>query len=172
MTLRSRQAVRLVELLRRRSGVRIECSWWGNGRDHRYSGWHLEWPDGPTVPEMRSLVCEFKAQVPAVDAVGLHYDRSETELGKTVALLRYLCVRPEYAPEVTPVMASIAFDEISYPERSEDTWLYRAEALLLLDSSPDHPRLTAESLRELASRAEHGWDEVLLWLDRLTAGTG
>jgi len=71
----------------------------------------------------------------------------------------------------TPVTASLAFDEISYPERSEDTWLYRAEALLLLDSSPDHPRLTAESLRELASRAELGWDVALYWLDRITALT-
>ncbi|HEX4252805.1 MAG TPA: hypothetical protein VH008_33390 [Pseudonocardia sp.] len=172
MTSRSRQAVRLVELLRRRSGVQVECAWWGLGRDHRYSGWHLEWVDGPTEPEMRALVCEFKAQVPAIDAVGLHYDRSETELGKTVALLRYLCVRPEYAADATPVMASLAFDKISYPERSEEIWLYRAEALLLLDSSPVHPRLTAESLRELASRAELGWDEVLSWLDGITAGTG
>lgn len=172
MTSRSRQAVRLVELLAQRGGVRTECSWWGNGRDGRYSGWHLEWTDGPTVPEMRSLVCELKAQVPAIDGSALHYDRSETELGKTVALLRYLGAYPEYASVATPVMASIAFDETSYPERSEDTWLYRAEALLLLDSSPDHPRLTAESLRELASRADLGWDEALGWLDRITAGAG
>jgi hypothetical protein len=169
MTSRSRQAVRLVELLRRRSGVRVDCSWWGNGRDGRYSGWHLEWPDGPTVPEMRGLVCELTAQVPAVAGAGLHYDRSETELGKTVALLRYLGAHPEYAPVATPVTASLAFDEISYPERSEDTWLYRAEGLLLLDSSPDHPRLTAESLRELASRAELGWDVALSWLDHIAA---
>lgn len=166
MTARSRQAGTFAYRLTQLVGLHVSCEYLGNGRDRAYSGWHVSWGNGPTIEEMQAHVAALAQHYPAIARADLRYDRGCTDLGEAVALLRHLDAHPAEAPSISVFAGQLAFDDVSYPERSDEVWLERGRALLSLSR---HGSLTGDVVRQLADRAVRGWPAVLAWLDAIAA---
>jgi hypothetical protein len=166
---RSRQAAQLAYFLEQRAGLhRVECVWMGAGTDRAYSGWQLQWIDGPTPQEMRGLVAQLADQAPALGTADLRYSRGRTDLAEAAALLRYLDDHPDEAMDANTFTVDAAFTATSYPESSLDPWPQRARALLSLSQ---HASLhTGDALPALIRRIRaDGWNGAIAWLDAIAA---
>jgi hypothetical protein len=167
MSARSAQARRLGREVARQLGLRRAEIHWAGRKADSFGGWRLEWTDGPTVPAMRTLVQRYAEQSPAVPVAELGYDRCRTSLAEAIALLLFIDRDRSWVDCIEiPLMLS-AYDVIDWPERADQVWQDRAQALLR--HTPDRGRsvVTSYAVRAFASQARIGWDHALEWLDRL-----
>ncbi|MGD9531998.1 hypothetical protein [Pseudonocardia sp.] len=161
MSTRSWDAWRCGELLGAATGTEVRLTWSGRPGTGAWSGWVVQWHDGPTEAQMRATAAELLAVGVGPPADELSYGRCLTAEGEAVALLLWLAAHPRALRSVGAVHLVAARDEVPYPERADDDTRARAVELLARGGG----RLGYEVLRELARHARCGWAEVTAWLD-------
>jgi len=162
------QAWRYSELLGAACGVDVQLVWSGRPIDGAWGGWVVQWRDGPTETQMRTVATNTLPAEPCVatgsipPAAELSYSRCLSTVGEATALLIWLEGHPEALRAVGAVHLVAARDDVPYPERADDLTRRRADALLGRSTSG---AVGYDVLRELAGRGRCGWASVTSWLD-------
>jgi hypothetical protein len=161
----SGQAWRCGELLAVATGVPVRLAWSGRptgGCSGAWGGWVVQWRDGPTESQMRSVAADrLPGAGVGLCVADLSYGRCLSSSGEAIALLLWLEGHPDALREVGAVHLVAARDEVPYPERACEVTQARARALLTRGGGT----LGYEVLRELAGRGRCGWAAVAAWLD-------
>lgn len=167
---RSRQLHRLAYTLSERIGGKVEFVYDGPRTKSGDGGWIVQWAEGPTSDQMRELVARVAEQVSAGALPELRYSRSMSSHGEAVTLLLWLQEDPNHADFHESGAADIASSAVGYPDRADEIWHRRADALLQLDTATGGGQLAIAAVRTLLSRIrDDGWQSTLLWLDRFFA---
>ncbi|MGE3286391.1 MAG: hypothetical protein AB7J32_09840 [Pseudonocardia sp.] len=161
MSTRSWQAWRCGELLGAASGTEVRLTWSGRPGAGAWSGWVVQWHDGPTEEQMRQTAADLLGPVEGPRADELSYGRCLSAEGEAIALLLWLQGHPRALRSVGAVHLVAARDEVAYPERADADTRARAAELL----ARGRGSLGYEVLRELAGHARCGWAGVTAWLD-------
>ncbi|GAB2454504.1 hypothetical protein [Nocardia tengchongensis] len=174
MTSRSRQAVKLAQLLSERTGRTVRHAYDG-------PGWHLEWVDGPTCDRMRTMAIEYAHKFPDLPLKEFRFYRSQTDAAEVVAWLLWIDADLERAATYAPTFQfRMAYDATDDPDRAPEVWQRRGRALHALisetyntnrSSSPTGPSGHTIIAETMAARIKtDGWEAVLLWLDEQAEG--
>lgn len=157
------EARQLAALLTDKHAIQFTITWCGRRTDW-WGGWHVIWIDGPTEPEIRTVIKGFTDETPRITRRSLRYERNSTPLAEATALLMYLDDRPSELAYLDSWLPDFAHDRTSYPERAPRIWEDRARRLMTVGNGTSLDDCALDQLREHAGR---NWQRGVAWLDSI-----